>query len=36
MVRHHHESWDGTGYLHGLKIQAISLHASIVAIGLYL
>ena len=31
-VRHHHERWDGTGYLHGLSGKAIPLIARILAV----
>jgi diguanylate cyclase (GGDEF)-like protein len=31
-VRHHHERWDGTGYLHGLSGNAIPLVARILAV----
>jgi diguanylate cyclase (GGDEF)-like protein len=32
-VRHHHERWDGAGYLHGLAGDAIPLIARIMAVG---
>ncbi|HEY8198560.1 MAG TPA: diguanylate cyclase [Candidatus Limnocylindrales bacterium] len=32
-VRHHHERWDGTGYLDGLEGQQIPLVARILAVG---
>jgi diguanylate cyclase (GGDEF)-like protein len=32
-VRHHHERWDGTGYLDGLAGEAIPLVARILAVG---
>ncbi|MGZ8502519.1 MAG: bifunctional diguanylate cyclase/phosphohydrolase, partial [Candidatus Limnocylindrales bacterium] len=32
-VRHHHERWDGTGYLHGLAGEEIPLIARILAVG---
>jgi diguanylate cyclase (GGDEF)-like protein len=32
-VRHHHERWDGTGYLHGLSGEDIPLVARILAVG---
>jgi diguanylate cyclase (GGDEF)-like protein len=32
-VRHHHERWDGGGYLHGLAGEAIPLVARILAVG---
>jgi diguanylate cyclase (GGDEF)-like protein len=32
-VRHHHERWDGTGYLHGLAGEEIPMIARILAIG---
>jgi HD-GYP domain-containing protein (c-di-GMP phosphodiesterase class II) len=32
-VRHHHERWDGAGYLHGLAGEEIPLIARILAIG---
>jgi diguanylate cyclase (GGDEF)-like protein len=32
-VRHHHERWDGGGYLHGLAGDAIPLVARILAVG---
>jgi diguanylate cyclase (GGDEF)-like protein len=32
-VRHHHERWDGAGYLHGLAGDAIPLIARILAVG---
>ena len=32
VVLHHHEKYDGTGYPHGLKGEAISLHARMAAI----
>jgi putative nucleotidyltransferase with HDIG domain len=33
IVRHHHESWDGTGYPDGLSGEAIPLGARILAVG---
>ena len=32
-VRHHHERWDGAGYLHGLAGETIPLIARILAVG---
>ncbi|NWF78920.1 MAG: response regulator [Chloroflexi bacterium] len=32
IIRHHHERWDGSGYPHGLKGEAIPIGARIVAI----
>jgi putative two-component system response regulator len=32
MLRHHHESWDGTGYPHRLKGTDIPLDARIIAV----
>ena len=32
-VRHHHERWDGRGYLHGLAGEEIPLVARILAVG---
>lgn len=32
-VRHHHERWDGTGYLHRLEGEAIPLVARLLAVG---
>ena len=32
-VRHHHERWDGAGYLHGLAGESIPLIARILAVG---
>ena len=32
-VRHHHERWDGDGYLHGLAGESIPLIARILAVG---
>ena len=32
-VRHHHERWDGAGYLHGLAGEEIPLIARILAVG---
>jgi HD-GYP domain-containing protein (c-di-GMP phosphodiesterase class II) len=31
-IRHHHERWDGTGYLHGLSGDGIPLVARILAV----
>ena len=31
-IRHHHERWDGTGYLHGLSGEAIPLIARLLAV----
>jgi diguanylate cyclase (GGDEF)-like protein len=31
-IRHHHERWDGTGYLHGLEGDAIPLVARLLAV----
>jgi diguanylate cyclase (GGDEF)-like protein/putative nucleotidyltransferase with HDIG domain len=32
-IRHHHERWDGDGYLHGLAAEEIPLLARIIAVG---
>jgi HD-GYP domain-containing protein (c-di-GMP phosphodiesterase class II) len=32
IVLHHHESWDGTGYPHGLKGTAIPFGARVIAV----
>ena len=32
IIRHHHERWDGTGYIDGLAGEVIPLHARIVAV----
>jgi HD-GYP domain-containing protein (c-di-GMP phosphodiesterase class II) len=32
-IRHHHERWDGRGYLHGLAGEEIPLVARILAVG---
>jgi HD-GYP domain-containing protein (c-di-GMP phosphodiesterase class II) len=32
-IRHHHERWDGNGYLHGLAADEIPLLARIIAVG---